>query len=195
LRKNLIKCYFKIIIDSVDLKWKTLEKRKVDKPEKQESKKAGENNVKNNNQEIEKVWDKNTQNKIKSLDPKIQLKTAQFINQIEEKLGIKLRITHGYRSIEEQNKLYEQGRTKTGDKVTNAKGGSSYHNYGLAFDVVEIKDGKAIWDNPKWDEIAKIGKELGFEWGGDFKSIVDKPHFQMTDGKSIKDLKKEHGIH
>lgn len=98
--------------------------------------------------------------------------------------GIPLVVTEGYRTFARQQELYEQGRSKAGLIVTNAKAGYSFHNYGIAFDVA-FKKGKAIsWDG-NWDLIGKIGKSLGLEWGGDWASFKDKPHFQLTKGKSI----------
>ncbi len=92
-------------------------------------------------------------------------------------------ITQGLRTWEEQDALYAQGRT-TGTKgkiVTKAKGGSSFHNFGLAFDIVVLDSmGKADWDasHPSWKRAAEIGKSVGLEWGGDWKSFKDIPHFQ-----------------
>ena len=83
--------------------------------------------------------------------------------------------------------MYAKGRTSPGKRVTNAKAGQIYHNYGLAFDVVEIKNGKALWNNPNWNKIGALGKSLGFTWGGDWK-FTDKPHFQMTFGKHHREL-------
>lgn len=66
-------------------------------------------------------------------------------NEVESKHGIKLRVAQATRTIAQQNALYAQGRTAPGRIVTNAKGGESYHNYGLAIDVIEIKNGKTNW--------------------------------------------------
>lgn len=107
--------------------------------------------------------------------------------------GIPIQITQGYRSIKEQNSLYAIGRTVNGKKVTNAKGGQSYHNYGLAIDFVLLSnDGNtALWTvNNKWREVAAIGKSLGFKWGGDWTSFKDYPHLEMTFGLSIDDLQR-----
>lgn len=134
------------------------------------------------------TWDKSTDNRIKTLHPKLRDIAANFINRSEKELGIKLRITQAMRTILEQNKLYAQGRTEAGKIVTNAQGGFSYHNYGLAIDVVEIKNGKALWSNTNWVNIGSLGKSMGFEWGGDFKSLDDKPHFQLTLGYTTRDL-------
>lgn len=95
----------------------------------------------------------------------------------------------GFRSVEEQNKLYAQGRTTPGKIVTNAKGGQSYHNFGLAVDVVFEDEGVPSWDEKlPWGTLGKEGKVFGFEWGGDFKRFRDRPHFQFTKGFSTKKL-------
>jgi peptidoglycan L-alanyl-D-glutamate endopeptidase CwlK len=126
------------------------------------------------------LWDDQTEDIIKRLHPKVRGKVSAFIKACE-KVGINLRITNdgGMRTFNEQDALYAQGRTTSGDIVTNARSGKSYHNYGLAIDVVEIKNGVAIWNNPRQNEIVAIAKKLGFEWGGDW-SRPDKPHFQLT---------------
>lgn len=88
-----------------------------------------------------------------------------------------VKITEGFRSFERQTELYNQR-----PKVTNAKAGQSLHNYGVAFDVCFTKTGY----KGNWDKIGAIGKKLGLEWGGDFKSIKDRPHFQLTLGYPLK---------
>jgi peptidoglycan LD-endopeptidase CwlK len=113
------------------------------------------------------------------------------------------RFSYTLRTFTEQDALFAQGRTKPGAKVTNARAGQSYHNYGLAVDVVLLidKDGNgthetASWDTTTdfdddrladWQEIVRIFKMHGWEWGGDWK-FSDKPHFQKTLGYSIKQL-------
>jgi peptidoglycan hydrolase-like protein with peptidoglycan-binding domain len=97
--------------------------------------------------------------------------------------NIAVLITQGLRTWEEQDALYAQGRTAgtKGKIVTKAKGGSSFHNFGLAFDIVVLDSlGKADWDasHPSWKRAAEIGKSVGLEWGGDWKSFKDIPHFQ-----------------
>ncbi|MHA8104817.1 M15 family metallopeptidase [Aquirufa nivalisilvae] len=109
-----------------------------------------------------------------------------------------VRFTYTTRSFKEQNLLFAQGRTKPGKIVTKAKAGFSFHNYGLAIDICLIIDGKeASWNDLKdfdydgiadWMEIVAIFKEFGWEWGGNFKSILDKPHFQKTFGYKVEKL-------
>ncbi len=125
---------------------------------------------------------------LEDLHPYVKYLAEKFIEECK-KQGIDILIYSTFRSKEEQDKLYSQGRTAPGEKVTNAKGGYSYHNYGLAFDCVPIINKKAQWNRiDLYDTMGKIGKNLGIEWGGDFKSIKDRPHFQWTGGLNIKDL-------
>lgn len=140
------------------------------------------------------TWDSNTNSKISKLHPKIRCAVKNFINEVESEMGIKLRVIQGLRTYAEQNALYAQGRTKKGAVVTRAKGGQSNHNFGVAIDVAEIKNGTIDWKEQEkvLPKIAPIGKKWGFSWGGDWKSIIDKPHFEMTFGKSLSELRKEY---
>lgn len=89
-----------------------------------------------------------------------------------------------------QDALYAQGRTAPGKIVTNAKGGDSYHQYGVAFDFVPLVDGKPAWDDTdRYEQCAEIGEKLGLEWGGNFKSFRDRPHMQDTLGFSVAEYK------
>ncbi|WP_106388519.1 M15 family metallopeptidase [Jeotgalibacillus soli] len=114
--------------------------------------------------------------------------------------GITIVITEGFRSVEEQDELYARGRTAEGNIVTNAKGGESYHNYGLAIDfALQPESGNVIWDmdydgnnNGKsdWMEVVETAKDLGFDWGGDWHHFRDYPHLQMDFGLSFSELQK-----
>lgn len=130
--------------------------------------------------QVGNIWDVHTQNRINQLHPYIKEKAIRFILQAQAR-GIYLRITSAFRSMAEQGRLYSQGRTTPGPVVTNARPGESFHNYGLAFDVVEIRNGAALWENSRWNEIGQLGKSYGLVWGGDWK-FSDKPHFQSHSG-------------
>ncbi|PYE48744.1 M15 family metallopeptidase [Paenibacillus barcinonensis] len=114
--------------------------------------------------------------------------------------GIHVVITHGYRSVEEQDALFAQGRSTSGNIVTNARGGESYHNYGLAIDfALKTPEGDIVWDMERddngngkadWMEVVALAKEMGFTWGGDWTDFPDYPHLQMDFGLSIRDLKR-----
>lgn len=134
------------------------------------------------------IWDKSSWQKIQTLEPDTAKKAIAFLSAAEKE-GILLRVIAAKRTWEEQNALYAQGRTKPGKVVTNARGGESMHNFGLAIDVVEIKNGEPLWTNDRWAKIGQIGKSVGFEWGGDWK-FIDKPHFQNTRGLSLAQIQK-----
>lgn len=136
---------------------------------------------------------------ITDLHPIVLAKTKELVAE-SAKLGIDMLITDDFRSHDDQDKLYEQGRSSKGPVVTHARGGQSYHNYGLAVDfALRTKKGQVIWDmeydgnrNGKadWLEVAEIAKGLGFSWGGDWKGFKDYPHLQMDFGYSISELQR-----
>jgi peptidoglycan L-alanyl-D-glutamate endopeptidase CwlK len=128
--------------------------------------------------------------KIEDLDPQVQQKCKDFVVACK-KADIDVSITATYRDKEYQDSLYAQGRTAPGKIVTNAKGGQSMHNFRVAFDFVPITNGKADWQSiALFDKCGIIGKTLGLEWGGDFKSLKDRPHFQYTNGLTLSDFQK-----
>jgi len=103
-----------------------------------------------------------------------------------EKAGYYLRVTYGLRSMDEQAALYAQGRSAPGRVVTQAKPGFSPHNYAAAIDVVFLDaKGQPDWNGP-WAAIGAIGEKLGLVWGGSFKSIIDKPHFEWAHWRDLK---------
>lgn len=111
------------------------------------------------------------------------------------KKGYDFIITSTYRDFASQNALYAQGRTTKGNKVTNAKGGMSWHNWKRAFDIVPLRNGKPVWgtrgdDLILWMEIAEIGKSMGLEWAGDWKRFREFPHFQYLEGHTLNELNK-----
>lgn len=101
--------------------------------------------------------------------------------------GIKLLVTHAFRSMEEQAELYAKGRSQPGPVVTNARPGYSWHNHRRAYDVVLIEDGRPVWDNPAMYKTAgEAGRALGLAWGGDFGSLKgDLGHFEYHPGLTL----------
>lgn len=104
-----------------------------------------------------------------------------------ERLGHAVRIVEGFRTLEKQTQLYNQGRTTPGSIVTNAKAGESFHNYGVAVDFVFRKEGYNATQK-QWEMLGRVGKAQGFEWGGDWKQFVDRPHFELRLGYSLSDF-------
>lgn len=152
--------------------------------------------------------DQLTLKRIETAHPLLRDELKCILSDIEKAITSKyarFRFSHVFRSFKEQDDLYAIGRTKPGKKVTNARGGESYHNYGLAVDIVELldKDKNGTFESASWDvkldadfdgkadwiEVVEIFKRYGWEWGGDWR-FVDMPHFQKTFGKSINDIKK-----
>jgi peptidoglycan LD-endopeptidase CwlK len=93
--------------------------------------------------------------------------------------GIAIKIISGLRTYAEQDALYAKGRTTAGPKVTNARGGYSNHNFGIAFDVGVFSGNSYLADSPKYKAVGVLGMELGLEWGGNWTTLVDQPHFQL----------------
>jgi len=144
--------------------------------------------------------DKATSERIEKIHPKLKTELILIYKEICEALTGKAmcRFTHTLRTFAEQDALYNAK-----PQVTKAKGGQSYHNYGLAVDIVLIidKDGNGTYESASWDvksdfdgdgksdwqEVVSIFKRYGWEWGGDWK-FYDAPHFQKTLGYSIAQL-------
>lgn len=97
-------------------------------------------------------------------------------------IGIEIKLISGYRTYAEQDELFAVGRTKelNRGRVTNAKGGESNHNFGIAFDI-GVFDGKTYIPNDPapYNAVGAIGTEIGLEWGGNWKTFKDKPHYQL----------------
>lgn len=125
-------------------------------------------------------------NSQRRLQPCVE-RAAQAIIEDMKYLGHPVRIVQGYRSIEEQDRLYAQGRTTPGNIVTNAKGGQSFHNYGCAVDFVFVKEGYNATE-VLWQVLGSVGEKQGFEWGGRWTGFKDRPHFEMKLGYTLKDF-------
>ncbi|MGI8316699.1 peptidoglycan-binding protein [Halobacillus mangrovi] len=135
-------------------------------------------------------------NNMGAVEDRVAEKAAQLIS-IAYMEGIFVQISSGYRSLEEQARLYGKGRPsyrwngknygRSGSIVTYAKPGESIHNKGRAIDFFLVtKDGQtALWKVDKnWHRVGAIGKSLGFTWGGDWKSFKDYPHLELAHDSS-----------
>lgn len=144
--------------------------------------------------------------RLEDLHPVTREKTEEFLRRAKEK-GIDVLIYCTYRSPEEQEVLYMQGRleqfgitleelnkrrVKLGlwkltekeakRKVTNAKPWQSFHQYGLAFDCVPLQGGKPDWNNVEaYRTLGSIASEIGLEWAGGWRRFRELPHFQDTE--------------
>ena len=123
---------------------------------------------------------------LSDLLPKVEQAARKALVECQQ-AGLNILITCTYRSGEEQNQLYAQGRTKPGKKVTNARAGQSFHQWRVALDIVPLVNGKPEWSgsHPHWEQSAKIFIRNGFEWAGAWKRFKELPHFQMTGGHPL----------
>lgn len=122
--------------------------------------------------------DERSERNIATLLPQVQ-PLARALIESAAAIGIAIKVISGTRTYEEQNALYEQGRSKAGRIVTNARGGYSNHNFGIAFDIGVFEGGRYLDESPAYKAVGAIGMKLGLEWGGNWKTIQDEPHFQF----------------
>lgn len=130
--------------------------------------------------------------KISALHPKVTEAARKTIEEAKAR-GMTVGLHSGLRNSEEQDNLYALGRTREnpdgktptkpmGNIVTNARAWHSWHNFGIAVDLV-YKDDHGDWTWAKklddWKALGAVGKMYGFEWGGDWQTFTDLPHFQM----------------
>ncbi|MDY4832506.1 MAG: M15 family metallopeptidase [Treponema sp.] len=141
----------------------------------------------------------NDKDKINTLHPEIRDNVTKMLQNLR-KDGVTVEITLAYRSYEEQDALYAKGRDGKGKVidaskvVTNAKGGQSYHNFGLTFDLtVYDKNGKKDWskDSDAWKKVIAEGKRQGFDAGAEWIDFPDLPHFEKTFGLTPKKLREK----
>ena len=120
-------------------------------------------------------------NALSALNPHVAFLAQKFLD-LTRANNLDVHIYNTFRSWDEEDRLFAQGRTTPGEIVTNARGGDSYHNWGLAFDAAPYENGKISNDTNKFKKMGQLGQQVGLEWGGNFISIVDLPHFQYTFG-------------
>lgn len=149
--------------------------------------------------------------RIEGAHPRVKGELALMFNEIAAALSGRAipRLAYVTRSFDEQATLFAQGRSVPGTKiVTKAGPGRSWHNYGLAWDLVLLKDADgngtfeaASWETnidfdkdgkADWMEAVAIAKKYGWEWGGDWKGFTDLPHFQKTFGLTIEEALKRY---
>lgn len=123
---------------------------------------------------------------IQQLDPAVRPYARELVRRAAAQ-GIEIKVIGGFRTYQEQDKLFCQGRNIPECKglytpepiVTNAKGGYSNHNFGIAFDIGVFNGTKYLPESSSYVEVGKIGRSLGLEWGGDWTTFKDRPHFQL----------------
>jgi hypothetical protein len=138
--------------------------------------------------------DSRTTRLIETLHPNARAWARAHLQAVEASgklpTGYTIRIISGNRTWAEQNELFAQGRTKPGAKVTNARGGQSNHNFGIAWDIGLFDEkGNYLEESRLYTEIGPIGEEIGLEWGGRWKSFRDTPHYGVKTGLTTSQLR------
>lgn len=132
---------------------------------------------------------------ISDLLTEVQVKANEHV-ALCHNAGIDLLIYSTFRDYAAQDALFAQGRTILSQdghpvhKVTNARGGQSFHQFHRAYDCVPLVNGKAVWDTGGadlllWQKVGSLGMSLGLEWGGNWISFKEFPHFQLTGGHDV----------
>lgn len=138
------------------------------------------------------TFDPRTERSIQTLQLKTQEAARRFLKAVDAG-GITVRIISGTRTYAEQDRLFRQGRFgNPGPKVTNARGGQSNHNFGIAWDIGIFKNGTYLPESPLYDKAAQIALTAGInglEWGGNWQTFKDMPHYQSATGLSISEVR------
>jgi peptidoglycan LD-endopeptidase CwlK len=110
--------------------------------------------------------------------------------------GISLLVVQATRSFQEQSWIYAIGRSKPGKVVTNAAPGWSWHNFGRAYDVAVMVDGKPDWNrNAMYEKAGEIGSTIGLIWGGSFRHQKgDLGHFEYHPDLTLNDARAKAGF-
>jgi peptidoglycan L-alanyl-D-glutamate endopeptidase CwlK len=125
-------------------------------------------------------FDARSEGNIITLLPKAQTEARRFL-QLFKNADKDVRIISGTRTYDEQDALYAQGRTKPGPIVTNAKGGQSNHNFGIAWDIGIFNNGSYSQNDEEYISLAGtiLPQIHTIEWGGNWHAIIDNPHYQL----------------
>ena len=133
-------------------------------------------------------FDPRSERNIRSLRLDAQQLCRESLQSVRSS-ALDARVISGTRSYAQQAALYRQGRNgNPGPKVTNAGAGQSWHNFGLAWDIGIFRNGEYLTDGHEYDDVSKLGRIAGVEWGGDWHSFKDKPHYQCPFGAASIDV-------
>ncbi|MCO7397981.1 M15 family metallopeptidase [Stenotrophomonas maltophilia] len=115
------------------------------------------------------------------IDPDLQQRVLAIYEVMRRQYGYEMVLIEGYRSPQRQAELM------AGGKATRAGAWQSCHQYGLGVDSAPIRDGKLQWDmEDPWTRrgyflYGELAEQAGLDWGGNWRSIKDYVHVEMTD--------------
>lgn len=132
-------------------------------------------------------FDPRSEKNIATLLPAMQVKARRILGVAIQLTDLRCQILSGTRTYAEQNALFVQR-----PKVTNARGGQSNHNFGIAIDVGLFRGqhyltGATQAEEKAYSDLARIVKNSinDLEWGGDWRTFKDQPHYQLATGKNL----------
>jgi peptidoglycan L-alanyl-D-glutamate endopeptidase CwlK len=137
------------------------------------------------------TFDTRSEGNIRTQLPQTQRAARGFLERAKQLTGFDVRIISGTRTYAEQDVLYRKGRFgNPPPKVTNAQGGESNHNFGIAWDVGIFKDGHYLTgDTPSeantYKKLAELALGSELEWGGNWTTFKDMPHYQLKTGLGL----------
>jgi peptidoglycan LD-endopeptidase CwlK len=137
-----------------------------------------------------RAFDVRSEGCIRTLSLRVQADARLSLGRLRD-AGFNARIISGTRTYAEQEMLYRQGRFgNAGKKVTNARGGQSNHNFGIAWDIgLFDKTGGYLTATKPYKDAAVAGKSEFLEWGGDWKTFPDPPHYQFKVQLALADMR------
>jgi len=127
------------------------------------------------------TFDAASESNIITLLPLAQVEARKFLI-IAKDNNQDIRILSGTRTYDEQDSLYQHGRNgDTRPIITNARGGQSNHNFGIAWDIGIFANGSYVENDIPYKSFAAISLPLmkTIEWGGNWISFKDYPHYQL----------------
>tara|TARA_R110002074_G_scaffold52286_1_gene131767 strand:+ start:45 stop:662 length:618 start_codon:yes stop_codon:yes gene_type:complete len=140
-------------------------------------------------------FDQRTEGHIATMHIKAQRAARMFMNVATSGVH-RCQIISGTRSYKEQNELYKQGRWgNPGPRVTNARGGQSNHNFCIAWDIGLFDStgtyltGSTTAEIEAYKDIAAMVDMSKIEWGGDWTSFKDRPHYQYDTNKTTAEVR------
>lgn len=132
------------------------------------------------------TFDQRTEGNIATLLPKAQVMARKFLSAAQA-MPFGVKILSGTRSYAEQDALFAKRPV-----VTKARGGSSNHNFGIAWDVGIFVNGHYYTGATKAEEQAYVDlakavlpQVPGIDWGGNWRTIMDRPHYELSTGKTV----------
>ncbi|MGE0222292.1 MAG: M15 family metallopeptidase [Acetobacteraceae bacterium] len=138
------------------------------------------------------TFDPRSEGNIRTLLPAAQRAARTFLKTATSAMnGKTLKILSGTRTYAEQDAIFAKGRNGVpGPIVSNARGGQSNHNFGIAWDVGLFDGGRYMngamaGDEDAYKRLADVAMMPSLEWGGAWTSFVDRPHYQLRTGLAL----------